>query len=266
MAVKIVVTGAAGKMGKMIIQAIAQDPQAVLAGAVEVPGSSALGRDAGEFAGIEKKNVAITDNLESCLSQADVLIDFTSPESTIANLAVAEKLGKRVVIGTTGLSDEQNAKIKASGRSIAVVCSPNMSIGVNLLFKLVEQVTAALRDYDIEIIEAHHRLKKDSPSGTADKLARIIAETLRKDVNDIGVFGRKGLVGERRKGELGVHAVRGGDIVGDHTILFAGEGERIEIKHQAHSRMTFAAGAVRAARFLMGKTSGFYTMKEVLGL
>jgi len=266
MPVKVSIAGAAGRMGKNIIHAASMDPQIVIVSAFEKPDSPFIGKDAGELAGLEKLGITVSDNPEDSISLCDVLIDFTMPDATLKHLEIAQKNNKKIVIGTTGFTDEQISKIRSFARTIPVVFSPNMSMGVNLLFSLVEKVSSVLRDYDVEIIEAHHKFKKDSPSGTADKLAKIIAETFNKKLDEIAVYGRKGLLGERRKQEIGIHAVRGGDIIGDHTVLFAGDGERLELKHQAHSRMGFATGALRAAKFVSTKAIGFYTMKEVLGL
>ena len=266
MSIKIIVTGAAGRMGKMIIQTCVKDPDVKIVAGIEQAGSPFLGKDAGETAGVGSLGAVIVDDLAKVVKTCDVVIDFTFPAVTLANLDICSQNGKKMVIGTTGLSTAEVEIVRKAGQSVAVVQSPNMSIGVNLLFRIVADVTKVLSDYDIEIVEAHHNQKKDAPSGTAEKLAQIAAEARDKSLEEIGVYGRKGIVGARKKGELGIHAVRGGDIVGDHTVLFAGEGERIEVKHQAHSRMTFAAGAVRAARFLATKDKGFFTMKEVLGL
>jgi 4-hydroxy-tetrahydrodipicolinate reductase len=253
-------------MGKMIIQACVKDPDVKITAGVEQAGSPFVGKDAGETAGVGSLGAVIADDLAKVVNTCDVVIDFTFPAVTLANLEICRRNGKKMVIGTTGLSSAEVGIVRNAGQSVAVVQSPNMSIGVNLLFKIIADVTAVLSDYDIEIVEAHHNQKKDAPSGTAEKLAQVIAGVRNNSLEETGVYGRKGIVGARKKGELGVHAVRGGDIVGDHTILFAGEGERIEVKHQAHSRMTFASGAVKAARFLAGKDKGFFTMKEVLGL
>ena len=266
MAVKIVVAGAAGKMGKMIIQACSKDSEIKIVAGIEQSGNPSIGKDAGETAGVGSLGAVIVDDLAKVVKDCDLVIDFTSPAVTLKNLEICRQNRKKMVIGATGFKPAEIEAVKKAGQSIAVVQSPNMSIGVNLLFKVVADMTKALSDYDIEIVEAHHNQKKDAPSGTAEKLAQVVAEVRNKSLEETGVYGRKGIVGARKKGELGVHAVRGGDIVGDHTVLFAGEGERIEVKHQAHSRMTFAAGAVKAARFLTGKDKGFFTMKEVLGL
>ncbi len=263
---KTTIIGAAGKMGKMIVTACGKDPQIKIAGATEKAGSPFIGRDIGETAGIEKSGTFISDSLEKAASDCDVVIDFTFPEATMENLKVCEKLGKKMVIGSTGLKPEHYESIKAASKKIAIVQSPNMSVGVNLMFRLVADIAKVLNDYDIEIIEAHHHFKKDAPSGTALKIAEVIAESLGRDLNKVGNYGRKGITGERPKDEIGIHTVRAGDIVGDHTVLFCTDGERIELKHQAHSRMTFVMGAIKAAKFLMDHPTGLFTMKEVLGL
>ena len=263
---KVTVIGAAGRMGKMIVTACSKDSQVKITGATEISGSSFIGRDVGETAGIEKNGTLISDSLEKAILESDVVIDFTFPETTIENLKVCEKFGKKMVIGSTGLKPEHYEAIKTASKKIAIVQSPNMSVGVNLLFRLVADVAKVLNDYDIEIIEAHHHFKKDAPSGTALKIAEVIAESLGRDLNKVGNYGRKGITGERPKDEIGIHSVRAGDIVGDHTVLFCTDGERIELKHQAHSRMTFVMGAVKAAKFLSSQSAGLFTMKEVLGL
>jgi 4-hydroxy-tetrahydrodipicolinate reductase len=249
----IVVCGAAGKMGKMIISRVIADPEVKFSGAVEAKGNPCVGSDS--------SGITITDDFEKAIKTADVAIDFTSPDATINHVELAAKNKKAMVIGTTGLTPGAVEKIKSAAGVIPVVFSPNMSVGVNLLFKLVEEVAGVLADYDVEIVEAHHNQKKDAPSGTAAKLADIIAKKLELPL----VYGRQGIVGARKK-EIGIHAVRAGDIVGEHTVLFAGPGERVELIHRAHSRETFAAGAVRAAKWLNGKKPGLYTMRDVLGL
>lgn len=264
--VKIAVVGAAGKMGKMIVSACQKHQDISITGATEVPGSPFIGQDIGLTAGCAKTNAVISDSLERAFADADVVIDFTFPEATMENLDLCVKFHKKIVIGTTGLTKDHLEKIRLASESIAVVQSPNMSVGVNLLFQVAAQLAKSLQDYDIEIIEAHHHFKKDAPSGTAMKIAEVIAEALGRDLSKVGNYGRKGITGERPKNEIGIHTVRAGDIVGDHTVLYCTDGERIELKHQAHSRMTFAMGAVRAAQFLMTKRNGLYTMKEVLGL
>ncbi|MFH0948288.1 MAG: 4-hydroxy-tetrahydrodipicolinate reductase [Elusimicrobiota bacterium] len=251
--IKIVVCGAAGKMGKMITSRILSDEELVLSGAVEFTGHPSVGQP------IDKIN--ITDNFSEALSLSDVAVDFTIMDATLHHLDIAQKQKKAIIIGTTGITKEGIGKIKSASKEIPIVLAPNMAVGVNLLFKLVEEVAAVLTNYDVEIIEAHHNQKKDAPSGTALNLAEIISAKL--DLEPI--FGRHGNVGARKK-EIGIHAVRAGDIVGEHTVIFAGNGERIELIHRAHTRETFAAGAVKAAKWIFGKKHGFYTMRDVLGL
>ncbi|MFH0947676.1 MAG: 4-hydroxy-tetrahydrodipicolinate reductase [Elusimicrobiota bacterium] len=251
--VKVIVCGAAGKMGRMIISKILSNKELILSGAIEFNGHSSVGET------IDK--IKITDNFEAAVKFCDVVIDFTNMDATLEHLEFSQLYKKAMVIGTTGISESGIKKIKDTSKNIPIVFSPNMSIGVNLLFKLVEEIAVAVPDYDIEIIEAHHNQKKDAPSGTALKLAEIISSKL----NLKHIFGRYGNVGARKK-EIGIHAVRAGDIVGDHTVIFADNGERIELIHRAHSRDTFAAGAVRAAKWIFGKNPGLYTMCDVLGL
>ncbi len=264
MEMKVCVMGAAGRMGKEIIKAINNFNNIKLSAAVEVPNSPVINSDSGEIAGIGKNNILISDSPEKVISKVDVVIDFTSPESTLNNLDICEKNNKGIVIGTTGLDDAGKSIIKDKSKKIPIVFSPNMSVGVNLLFKLVEITSKILNSgYDVEIIEAHHRFKKDAPSGTAKKLEEIAAKEL--NIDDIK-YGREGFVGERKEKEIGVFSIRAGDIVGDHTVMFSNIGERIELTHKAHSRATFANGAVKAALFLQNKTSGLYSMFDVLGI
>ncbi len=237
-----------------------------LAGALDVPGAAALGQDAGLFLGRET-GVRITSDIEAALSGADCLIDFTRPEGTLAHLQVARRLGVKMVIGTTGFDDAGKAALAEAAQSIGVVFAANMSVGVNATFKLLEVAAKMLSSgYDIEIIEAHHRHKVDAPSGTALKMGEIIAEALGRDLKTCGVFAREGHTGPRDPNSIGFATVRGGDIVGDHTVLFAGIGERIEITHKSSSRQSYADGAVRAARFLADKPNGMFDMQDVLGL
>jgi len=250
---KISVCGAAGRMGRMIIERVVSDGETELAGAVEAKGSPAVGQRAG--------NAVITDDCGAAVKISDVVIDFTSPQATLQHLESCMKEKKGIVIGTTGLSEKDIEKIKDAAKAIPVVFAPNMSVGVNLLFKLVSEIAAAVPNYDVEIVEAHHNQKKDAPSGTALKIADIIS----KELGLPQVYGRHGITGPRKK-EIGIHAVRAGDIVGEHTVIFAGPGERIELIHRAHSRDNFAVGAVMAAKWLAGKKPGLYSMKDVLGL
>lgn len=265
--IRAVVAGAGGRMGQRIIAALDGQPGIVLAGACERAGHPSLGCDAGIAAGIHAEDVQIEERMEAILPRGDVLIDFTAPEASLRHVELAVQLGKAVVLGTTGLDAAQLAALEKAGRKIPIVFAPNMSVGVNLLFKVLADVAAVLGDsYDVEIVEAHHRHKKDAPSGTAKKMGQVIAQALGRDYDAVVVPGRSGMVGERRPEEIGILAVRGGDIVGDHTVLFAGLGERVEITHRAHSRDTFARGAVRAAKWVVGRVPGLYDMMDVLGL
>ncbi|HMK36761.1 MAG TPA: 4-hydroxy-tetrahydrodipicolinate reductase [Desulfomonilaceae bacterium] len=264
---KVAVSGAAGRMGKRITALAHEHPEIEISGALESPGNPSIGNDAGEAAGIGHIGVAITDDIRSVIAGCDVLIDFSAPSASVEHVKAAAEANKAVVVGTTGFTDEQRTAIYDAANLIPCVMAPNMSMGVNLLFDLVGRVAEALGpDYDVEIIEAHHKMKKDAPSGTADKLARIIADALDRDLAKSGTYGRHGLVGERKPEEIGVMAVRGGDIVGEHTVMFVTGGERLELIHRAHSRDAFAKGAVQAALFVASKSRGLYDMQDVLGL
>ncbi len=267
MAASITVIGAGGRMGRMIISAITETPDVHVAGAVELKGAPTIGLDAAQNAGLPACDITITESLEIGVGSADAVIDFTTPNSTLATLAVAVAHETPIVIGTTGLSESDMDAIKKASSTIAIVQSPNMSVGINLLFKLVAQVTPLLQDsYDIEIIDIHHRHKKDAPSGTAQRFAEIIAQSAGRNLDNVGVYGRHGICsGDRKRESIGVHTLRGGEVTGDHTILYLGSGERIELKHQALSRMTFAQGAVRAAQWIIDKKPGLYSMQDVLG-
>jgi 4-hydroxy-tetrahydrodipicolinate reductase len=263
----IAVSGAAGRMGKRILALAHENPECTISGALEFPQSPFLGMDAGEVAGIGHLGIPITSDVNEVLAKCDVFVDFSAPAATVAHVEAAAKLGKAIVVGTTGFSDDQKAALVEVGTHTRCLVAPNMSMGVNLLFKIAESVARALGpEYDVEIVEAHHRMKKDAPSGTADKLAHIIAEALGRDLKTVGVYGRKGQVGERTSHEIGVMALRGGDIVGEHTVMFVTGGERIELIHRAHSRDALAKGAVRAALWLVGQPKGVYDMQDVLGL
>ncbi|MFZ5593237.1 MAG: 4-hydroxy-tetrahydrodipicolinate reductase [Pseudomonadota bacterium] len=265
--IRIAISGAAGRMGHSLIEACRQHPGLVLAAALERPGSPSLGMDAGEMAGIGKIGVRVTDDLAAVSADFDVLIDFTRPEVTLDNLMVCRAASQRMVIGTTGFSAEQRQYITEAAADIAVVMAPNMSVGVNLCFKLLDMAARVLGDeVDIEIIEAHHRHKVDAPSGTALRMGEVVAQALGRDLKECAVYGREGVTGERDRATIGFATVRGGDIVGDHTVLFAGLGERVEITHKASSRMTFANGAVRAAVWLTQRERGLFDMQDVLGL
>ncbi len=265
--IRAVVAGAGGRMGQRIVAALDGQPGIELVGASERVGHPSLGCDAGIVAGIHVEDVLIEERLDLVLARGDVLIDFTAPEASLRHAELAVQLGKALVLGTTGLDVAQQDQLERAARRIPIVFAPNMSVGVNLLFKVLGDVAKVLGDaYDVEIVEAHHRYKKDAPSGTAKKMAQVIAETLGRDLEQVAVPGRSGLVGERRPEEIGILALRGGDIVGDHTVTFAGLGERVEITHRAHSRDTFARGAVRAAKWVVGRVPGLYDMMDVLGL
>ncbi|MEQ6918039.1 4-hydroxy-tetrahydrodipicolinate reductase [Halomonas aquatica] len=265
---RIAIVGVAGRMGRTLVNAVQQDAEASLAGGVVEPGSSLAGADIGELAGVGKLGVAAVDSLDAIVDDFDVLIDFTSPQVTLANLAFCAEHGKRIVIGTTGLSDDELVELNGFRDRVPMVFAPNMSVGVNLTLKLLETAAKALGDegYDIEVIEAHHRHKVDAPSGTALKMGEVVADSLGRTLKEHGVFSREGQCGPRSDKEIGFATVRAGDIVGEHTVMFATEGERIEITHKASSRMTFAKGAVRAARWVAGHGNGRYTMQDVLGL
>lgn len=263
---KIAVAGASGRMGRMLIEAIAASPDATLSGALDVAGSPFIGSDAGAFSG-QLTGVVIQSELERALAGADCLIDFTRPEGTLQHLAYCAGHGIKIVIGTTGFDEAGKEAIRAAAEKISVVFAPNMSVGVNVTLKLLEMAAKSFAEgYDIEIIEAHHRHKVDAPSGTALKMGEVIADALGRDLKECAVYGREGVTGERDPSTIGFATVRGGDIVGDHTVLFAGTGERIEITHKSSSRVTYAHGALRGARFIADKASGLYDMQDVLGL
>ena len=262
----IAIAGSAGRMGRTLLETVVQAPDMRLSAALERLGSPYLGKDAGELIGTPC-GISVTDDFTAALVGSHVLIDFTRPEGTLAHLAVCRAQGVKMVIGTTGFSDAQKTQLKAAAKDIAIVFAPNMSVGVNVTFKLLEMAAKALNEgYDIEILEAHHRHKVDAPSGTALGMGEVIAQALGKNLAELAVYDRKGVTGERLPSTIGFTSVRGGDIVGDHTVMFAGIGERIEITHKASSRATFAMGALRAARFLAGKQSGLFDMQDVLGL
>lgn len=265
--IKVVIVGCTGRMGKVLLEAVLQSDDLMLYAALDHSSSHYLGRDAGELVG-SACGVIIGANFATALKGADVLIDFTRPEGTLEHIAVCEKLGVNIVIGTTGFNAQQKALLGAAAQNIGVVLAPNMSVGVNLTFKLLEMAAKVLsHGYDIEIVEAHHRHKVDAPSGTALGMGEVIAKTLGRDLGKCAVYGREGVTGERDPSTIGFATVRGGDIVGDHTVMFAGIGERVEITHKASSRATFAMGALRAARFLkLNKVAGMYDMQDVLGL
>ncbi len=265
-ALRIAIAGADGRMGRVLVEAVSRHPDAVLSGALEHIGSNALGLDAGYAVGL-KTGVAISSDTDAVLAASDVLIDFTCPEPTLAYLAQCAEAGVKMVIGTTGFDEAGKAAIQAAAEKTAVVFAANYSVGVNLTFHILDTVARVLNEgYDIEIIEAHHRHKVDAPSGTALRMGEVIAGALGRDLKQCAVYGREGHTGERDPQTIGFATVRGGDIVGDHTALFAADGERVEITHKASSRMTFPAGAVRAAVWLRSRQNGLFDMQDVLGL
>lgn len=265
--IKVAVAGVAGRMGKTLAEALVMTEGVELAAASVLPDSSLVGCDAGEVSGVGRNGVVCTGDLAQVVDDFDVLIDFTSPESTMANLELCGEHGKAIVIGTTGLTSGQLAQVKAAAERAPVFFTPNMSVGINVLLDLLAQAARILGDdYDVEIIEAHHRFKKDAPSGTALRLGEAVAEALGRDLKTCAVYGREGITGERDTKTIGFETIRAGDVVGDHTVLFATQGERIEFTHKASSRMTFAKGAVRAAIWMQGRKNGLYDMQDVLGL
>lgn len=264
---RIAVTGAAGRMGKALIEAVTINTETTLAAAIERPESTLVGADAGELAGIGQLGVKVVGDINQVIDDFDVLIDFTAPVATIANAQACAAKGKKIVVGTTGFTDEQKAELLAVVDRTALCMASNFSTGVNLCFKLLDMAAKVLGDdVDIEVYEAHHRHKVDAPSGTALSMGEVVANALGRNLNDVAVFGREGQTGERDRQTIGFATVRAGDIVGDHTVTFAAEGERVEITHKASSRMSFARGAVRAAGWLASKEQGLFDMQDVLGL
>ena len=265
--IRAVVAGAAGRMGKRLVALLREDSRFQVLGAVEREGHADLGRDAGEVAGTGTLGVPLVDSIEKALPGAEVVLNFTVPAAAMEHLEAASRHGVAMVIGTTGLSEADLKRARELTARIPCVQSPNMSVGVNVLYGILAQVARSLGDaYDIEVIEAHHHFKKDAPSGTAERMAQVLAEALGRDLKQVGTYGRHGIVGERSPREIGVHAIRAGDIVGEHTILFGGMGERIEITHRAQSRDNFAYGAIRAAAWVVGKPAGLYSFLNVLEL
>ncbi|HEX5538950.1 MAG TPA: 4-hydroxy-tetrahydrodipicolinate reductase [Methylophilaceae bacterium] len=263
---KVVIAGCSGRMGHVLLEGVFADADLALHAALNRADSPQIGRDAGEQFG-KASGVKISHDIDSALQGADVLIDFTRPEASLQYLAACRQAKVKMVIGTTGFNAEQKAQIEAAARDIAIVFAPNMSIGVTLLISLVQSAARVLADgYDVEIIEAHHRHKVDAPSGTALRLGEAAAQALGRNLDECAVYGREGVTGERDANTIGFATVRGGDVVGDHTVLFAGTGERIELTHKASSRATFALGALRAAKFLTTKASGLFDMRDVLNL
>jgi 4-hydroxy-tetrahydrodipicolinate reductase len=265
--VNVIVIGAAGRMGSLIISLLQEADSIRLSGAVEGKGHSSVGDDAGGLPGMKKLGITITDDLLSVIDQGQVVIDFSTPSSTLTGLEIITKKRKPLVLGTTGFDEVGLKQIKKAATTIPCVFSPNMSVGVNVMFKIVREVAELLGDeYDMEIIEAHHRFKKDAPSGTALRLAEILARATDRKLNDVATYSRKGQVGVRKKSEIGIQVVRAGDIVGDHTVIFGGMGERLEITHRAQSRDNFARGAILAAKWAVTQPPGLYEMAHVLGL
>ncbi len=268
MSIRIGITGAAGRMGKTLIEAIAlTEGRLQLTAAIEQPGSSLIGADAGELAGQGKNGVSVVDDLAAVIGEVDVLIDFTVPAATLANVATCRANGVGMVIGTTGFTPEEQGQIDAAAEDVAICKASNFSTGVNLCFKLLDMAARVLGDdVDIEVYEAHHRHKIDAPSGTALSMGQVVADALGRDLEKVAVYGREGQTGARDRETIGFATVRAGDVVGDHTVTFAAEGERVEITHKASSRMSFARGAVRAAGWLAEQKAGMYDMRDVLGL
>lgn len=263
---RIAIAGSGGRMGRMLLETVAQDDRAALSAALEVAGSPQVGRDAGEMVGAPR-GILISDKPEQALAGSDVLIDFTRPEGTLQHLEICRRLKVRMVIGTTGFDEAGKKAIADASREIGIVFAPNMSVGVNVTLKLLEMAAKAMgSDHDIEIIEAHHKHKVDAPSGTALKMGEVVAGAMGKKLADCAVYAREGHTGERKPGSIGFATIRGGDIVGDHTVMFAGTGERVEITHRSGNRVHYAQGALRAAHFLMAKPNGLYDMWDVLGL
>ena len=264
---RVAVTGAGGRMGRTLIEAVTGTEGLMLGAATERPDSSLIGTDAGELAGIGGNGVILSDSLSKVTDDFDVLIDFTAPAASMAHLEICRSRGKFMVIGTTGLSDENKARLQEASSDIGIVFAPNMSVGVNLCLKLLDLAARVMGDeVDIEIVEAHHRHKVDAPSGTALRMGEVVADALGRDLKTCAVYGREGHTGERDRGIIGFETIRAGDIVGEHTVMFADIGERVEITHKASSRMTFANGAARAAGWIMARGKGLYDMQDVLGL
>ena len=265
--IKVVVTGAGGKMSGRIISLISAMADIKVVGSVEAAGHPLLGCDVGQGLGLGKTGVLVCDKLADCIDQADVVIDFTSHEASLQNLKIAGERNRAIVIGSTGFTSDEMKMVKGFAVNTRCVLAPNMSVGVNVMFKILEYCAGILGDdYDVEIVEAHHHWKKDSPSGTAMKMAQVIAGKLGRNLDDVGVYERKGLIGERTKKEIGIQTIRAGDIVGEHTVIFGGIGERLEFTHRAHNRDNFAKGAIRAAQWVVNQKNGLYDMQDVLEL
>ena len=265
--VKLIVSGVAGRMGRRIAGLSLADSEIKVTGGLEIQGNPGLGEDLGKLLGLGEQGIEVVDNLEKIIGQGDVLVEFSSSQATLEHLQICQGHKKAMVIGTTGFTEDEKEILNKASKDIPLLCSPNMSVGINLLFKITREAAKAIgQDYDLEIIEAHHRQKKDAPSGTAIKLAAILAKETNRSLSEVVTFGRKGQTGERPRETIGIHAVRGGDIVGEHTVIFAGAGERIELTHRASSRDTFAQGALRAVKFIIKQKPGLYDMGDVLGL
>jgi len=265
--INIIVAGAAGRMGARIINVIGQTDGVKLAGAFEHPDSPFINHDAGLAAGLGETGIKIADSISKVIDHGDVVIDFTSPKATLENIRAVSEKGRSMVIGTTGMTGELLENVERIAKGMRCVISPNMSVGVNVMFKVAAMMAEILgNDYDMEIVEAHHRLKKDAPSGTAMALARTLARATGRDLDKVAVYERKGITGERTKEEIGIQTLRAGDITGDHTVMFGGIGERLELIHRAHNRDNFARGAVRAAKWVIEQPAGLYNMQDVLGI
>ncbi|MEZ8118076.1 4-hydroxy-tetrahydrodipicolinate reductase [Vibrio splendidus] len=265
--VRIAIAGAAGRMGRNLVKAAHQNSEASVGAGSERPESSLVGVDVGELCGEGRFDVALVDDLSKAIEEFDVIVDFTAPVSTLANIELCKRHGKKLIIGTTGFSEEEKQVIDTASKEMPIVMAPNYSVGVNLVFKLLEKAAKVMGDYcDVEIVEAHHRHKVDAPSGTAIGMGEAIAGAMGNELNDVAVWSREGITGERTKDEIGFATIRAGDIIGEHTAMFADIGERVEITHKATDRMTFANGAIKAAVWLNDKPAGFYTMTDVLGL
>jgi len=263
--INVIVCGGCGKMGSTVARLVRQNENMKLAGIIESPSHPDIGKDWGIAVGMGESGIIVKDNLEEIIQNADQIVEFTNPQVSLKHLEIVSKHKKTMIMGTTGFSSEEIKEINKLAQGTPFLLSPNMSLGVNLLFKLVAETAAALSDdYDIEIVEAHHRFKKDAPSGTAKKLAQEIAKVKNIHLDDVAIYGREGMTGERKSGEIAIHSIRGGDITGEHTVMFTTLGERLELTHKAHSRDTFAYGTIQAIKFMEGKPTGFYEMKDVL--
>jgi len=263
--INVIVCGGCGKMGSTVAQLVRQNENMKLAGIIESISHPKKGKDWGIVTGMGETGIIIKDNLEEIIQNTDQVVEFTNPQVSLKHLEIVSKYKKAMIMGTTGFSSEEIKEINKLAQGIPFLLSPNMSLGVNLLFRLAAETAVSLGDsYDIEIIESHHRFKKDAPSGTAKKLAQEIAKTKGINLNKVAIYGREGIIGERKRREIGIHSIRGGDITGEHTVMFTALGERIELTHKAHSRDTFAYGTIQAIKFMEGKPAGFYEMKDVL--